>query len=68
MAKRPPAYRKPTWDESSARVPRVVNAEWIIQALRDQAHADAAGSILPWRNRDLLLRAAAQIRHWSGRR
>lgn len=56
-----PVYRRPTRDESTARVPRLVNAAWLVMALRDNARFTAAEDVLPWHDGDLYRRAATQI-------
>lgn len=56
-----PPYRTPTFNEMTARVPRVVNAAWLVKALRENASASNAGQVLPWRDEELLRRAATTI-------
>lgn len=56
-----PKYRRPTFDESTARVPRLVNAPWLVLALRENARATDRGAVLPWHDGDLYRRAATQL-------
>lgn len=57
-----PPYRCPkTFHELGASVPRLVNARWLIQALRDNARAIDRGAFLPWRPEELDRRAAGVL-------
>lgn len=64
-----PVYRLPADDDQTARVPRLVNAAWLVFALRDNARATAAGRALPWHDGDVYRRAATQLEQLTrGRR
>lgn len=56
-----PPYKPPSDDKITARVPRLVNARWLQQALRANARASRAGNGLPWNDVDLYTRTATLI-------
>jgi hypothetical protein len=60
MKARPP-YVRPANDEPTRRVPRLVNAVWLVRALRDNARAAYKSQPLPWDDRDLYNRAATHL-------
>jgi hypothetical protein len=57
-----PTYRRPTrFEELGSPVPRLVDARWLMRALRDNARATVKGDFLPWEPAGLLRRAATVI-------
>jgi len=57
-----PAYEplpsRPVPSDYGKPIPRIVNAAWMLLALREQARSIRAGSFQPWRPAELLERAA----------
>ena len=60
-----PLPTKPTPHDYGKPVPRVVNAQWLVLALLEQAAATRAGNFLPWEPAPLLRRAAQELANES---